>query len=359
MATTVCATLSAIVGTPSIRTPPAVRLGDLHRPDRRRQVGPRAHPIPDLVEVVPQIGLELLQILPVHSRRALVGLDLPPRLPDHRLGNRKRLLFGLGMLLRLLPEPTAPVERIDIPDQPAPSLHPHPSEQGSLSYYGPVRQRAPQPVLNASGFCRWHAPSRDLGGLRPRTTLSTLAFSRSVPEPQTRLTPPSRRAPPGQSSGTRQAHHGRTARPPAFDATSIVLTTPQQRTPTPRTPGPDASGTSSWSPPDASSAPSPRSLTTTVFSQRSTGRFSALPRRTTLEGQQASISGTAPPMNDVSYMTSSFSVRDTRLSRKGFCPTGLRDSGCRRTSSKATVDSTGRSRSTLPVIVRAALSQRS
>ena len=34
--------------------PAAVRLGDLHRPDRGRQVGPRAHPIPDLVEVVPQ-----------------------------------------------------------------------------------------------------------------------------------------------------------------------------------------------------------------------------------------------------------------------------------------------------------------
>jgi hypothetical protein len=55
-----------------------------------------------------------------------------------------------------------------------------------------------RPVLNASGFRRWHAPSRALEGLRPRTTLSMLAFSRSVPEPQTRLTPPSRRAPPGQ-----------------------------------------------------------------------------------------------------------------------------------------------------------------
>src|ERR1039458_3434094 len=31
--------------------------------------------------------------------------------------------------------------------------------------------------------------------------------------------------------------HGRTAKPPAFDATSIVLTTPQQRTPTPEHPG--------------------------------------------------------------------------------------------------------------------------
>ena len=103
----------------------------------------------------------------------------------------------------------------------------------------------------------------------------------------------------------RQARHGGTAKSPAFDATLIVLTTPQQRTPTPRTPGRVLSGTSSWSPPDASSTPFPRSLTTTVFSQRSTGWFSALPRRTTLEGQQASISGTAPPMKDVSYMTSS------------------------------------------------------
>jgi hypothetical protein len=88
--------------------------------------------------------------------------------------------------------------------------------------------------------------------------------------------------------------------PPRF-----VLTTPQQRTPTPRTSGRTLSGTSSWSPPDASSAPSPRSLTTTVFSQRSTGWFGALPRRTTPEGQQASISSTAPPMKDASYMTSS------------------------------------------------------
>ena len=34
--------------------------------------------------------------------------------------------------------------------------------------------------------------------------------------------------------------HERTAKSPAFDATSIVLTTPQQRTPTPRTSEPSA-----------------------------------------------------------------------------------------------------------------------
>src|SRR5215218_6396261 len=46
----------------------------------------------------------------------------------------------------------APVERIDIPDRPAPSLHPHPSKQGPRRYYGPVRQRAPRRYSVPSGF---------------------------------------------------------------------------------------------------------------------------------------------------------------------------------------------------------------
>src|ERR1019366_5295103 len=261
---------------------------------------------PDLVEVVPRIGLELLEILPVHSRRALVRLDPPPRLPDHQLGNRKRLLFGPWHVASPRPRTLAPVERIDIPDQPAPSLHPHPSKQGSHRYYGPVRQRAPRPVLNASGFRRWHAPSRD--PWRPAGPDGRFRRSPSHVPCQSRR-PGSRRLHAGHHLAShrdaRQAHHGRTTKSPAFDANSIVLTTPQQRTPTPRTSGWMLSGTSSWSPPDASSTPFPRSLTTTVFSQRSTGWFSAFPRRTTLKGQQASISSTAPPMKDASYMTSS------------------------------------------------------
>ena len=160
-------------------------------------------------------------------------------------------------------------------------------------------------VLSASGVCRWQAPSRDLGGLRPRSP------HRRSPShvPCKSRRPGSRRLHAGHRLAshrdTRQAHHERTARPLAFDATSITLTTPQQRTPTPGNPGPGASGTSSWSPPDAIKRAFSLSLTTTVFSQRSTGRFGALPRRTTPEGQQASISSTAPPMKDASYMTSS------------------------------------------------------
>ena len=197
----------------------------------------------------------------------------------------------------------APVERTTFLIS-RPFAHtPTPDQQELRRYYGPVRQRAPQLVLNASGFRRWHAPSRDLGGLRPR---SPYRRSPSHVPCQSRR-PGSRRLHAGHrlasNRDVRQAHHERTARPPAFDATSILLTTPQQRTPAPGHPGRALSGASSWSPPDASSAPSPRSLTTTVFSQRSTGWFSAFPRRTTLEGQQASISSTAPPMNDVSYTT--------------------------------------------------------
>jgi hypothetical protein len=146
-------------------------------------------------------------------------------------------------------------------------------------------------------------PLATLGGLRPRVDAfdaRLLTFrARAADQAHAAFTPgttwPVIGHPPGSSRENSQT--------PAFDATSILLTTPQQRTPAPGHPGQTLSGTSSWSPPDASSAPSPRSLTTTVFSQRSTGWFSAFPRRTTLEGQQASISSTAPPMNDVSYTT--------------------------------------------------------
>ena len=198
-------------------------------------------------------------------------------------------------------------------------MAPPPPQQAAASRLlraGPPASAAS--VLNASGFRRWHAPSRN--PWRPTTPGRRFRRSPSHVPCQSRR-PGSRRLHAGHhlasNRDARQAHRGRTARPPAFDATSILLTTPQQRTPTPGHPGQTLSGTSSWSPPDASSAPSPRSLTTTVFSQRSTGWFSALPRRTTLEGQQASISSTAPPMNDVSYTTppSAFVTHGCRTNR--------------------------------------------
>src|SRR5215216_1188808 len=125
--------------------PAAVRLGDLHRPDRRREVGPRAHPIPDLVEIAPQIGLELLKIHLVHSRRSLVGLDPPPRLPDHPPGNRKR--FPISRPLRSTPTPAS---------------------RGFAATTGRSaserRNRYSMPPVSAVGTL----PLATLGGLRPR-----------------------------------------------------------------------------------------------------------------------------------------------------------------------------------------------
>ena len=69
----------------------AVRLLDLYRTHRGREVAPRGHPVPDLVQVSPQILLELLDRDPVRTRRALVGLHLLIRLPDSPLRNAERL----------------------------------------------------------------------------------------------------------------------------------------------------------------------------------------------------------------------------------------------------------------------------
>ena len=144
-----------------------------------------------------------------------------------------------------------------------------------------------------------------------RTTVSSLAFSRSMQEPQTRLTPPLRRAPPGQQTGIRQAHPEGLARTPGFDAVSEFRRLNSAR-PT-RSPRPSASGTSSWSPPDAIKRAFSGSLTTTVFSQRSIRWFSARPRGPTLEGQSLHLSHSSAYMRDLLH-DSSFSVRDTRCS---------------------------------------------
>src|SRR6516165_6622587 len=81
--------------------PQATRgLRNLDETHRRREVTPRGHPIPDLVEVIRQVCLERLDGLTVHPGSALVGLDLLVSLPDHLFGNRVRL--GLSHRLLLL-----------------------------------------------------------------------------------------------------------------------------------------------------------------------------------------------------------------------------------------------------------------
>jgi hypothetical protein len=189
---------------------------------------------------------------------------------------------------------------LDIPGEPAPSLHPHPSEQELLSYYGPVRQRAAHRYSMPSVCCLGTLPPTTFGACDPgrRIDARLLTFrARAADQDHAASTPgtawPIHGHPPGSSR--------RKAQVPRFRCQLTYFSTPQQRTPI-RTSRPGASGTSSWSPPDAikprlSPERSPRRSSANAAS----GRFSACPRRPTLEGQQASISRTAPPMSGVFY----------------------------------------------------------
>src|SRR4051795_4776864 len=157
-------------------------------------------------------------------------------------------------------------------------LAPPPPQQAAASRLlraGPPASAAS--VLSASGCCPLAGSlSRPW---RPTTPVaaSTLAFSRSVQEPQTRLTPPSRRAPPGQSSGHPPGSSRENSQTPRFRCHLDYANDASTARTRPESTGPGASGTSSWSPPDAIKRAFSLSLTTTVFSQRSTGWFDASP----------------------------------------------------------------------------------
>ena len=158
------------------------------------------------------------------------------------------------------------------------------------------------PCLRSAASAR--SLSRPGGYTSPseRSTVSTLAFSRSVQEPQTRVTPSPRRAPPGPYTGTCQAHSRERDQDPRFRCHPIIddaSTTNSERDHRSellaRLPGPHLT---------RSSRAFSLSLTTTVFSQRSTGWFDACPRRPTSKGQPSFISRTAPLSAMVTYITS-------------------------------------------------------
>jgi hypothetical protein len=96
------------------------------------------------------------------------------RLAQHSFSwytNRKRLVLVLWHASSLPPEASTPVDRIDIPGEPAPSLHRHPSEQRLRSYYGPVRRRAPH---------RYSMPPVSAVGTLPLTTFGAYDPGRRI-----------------------------------------------------------------------------------------------------------------------------------------------------------------------------------
>ena len=78
------------------RTDASVSLGDLHPLDRLRHVTAGRHPVPQLVEVIPQPLLELLQRLAVHARRPSVGFHSLVGFPHLPFGDGEGLCLSHG-----------------------------------------------------------------------------------------------------------------------------------------------------------------------------------------------------------------------------------------------------------------------
>ena len=229
------------------------------------------------------------------------------------------------MSLRLLPGLLAPVERTTFLISRPLRFTPTPASRSFTTNTGRSaskrRDRYSMPPVSAVGTLPLAARRTDPKGPDGR-------FRRSPSHvPCQSRRPGSRRLHAGHHLAShrdiRQAHHKRTARPLAFDATSILLTTHQQRTPTP-TPGWALSGTSSWSPPDASTAPSPDRSPRRSSANAASGGLTPSP-----EGRRRRANKPPSPAQHRLYEDrlhqSSFNVRDTRLSRNyRVCPGGLR-----------------------------------
>src|SRR5947209_13925087 len=164
---------------------------------------PRGHSVPDLVQIVLQIGLEGFDGLSVHSRCALVPLHLLEGFPDLPLRYIERLALRLQLVHQTPPrriarliEQTQPRTTLPLGSTPITGV-------SQLLRAGPPA--FPATVLNPSRF-------RPLGTLPLSTSnlvpVSGNAFPRSAWKQQIRLALPLCRTPPGQSTGTRQTCPG-------------------------------------------------------------------------------------------------------------------------------------------------------
>ena len=161
-------------------------LNGSHRP---REIAPRRHPIPQLVEVVHLVGREIVDAHSVHARRSTVRLDLLPRLKNETLSNFKRLQLLLRSICRLLPRTVDLQTTLNCP---APSLRPHYRALTATTGRSAPVPRIGTLALAVSAACG--SPSR---GQKPRPSLSgrqVLLFHASACD---ELTPPIHRTQPG------------------------------------------------------------------------------------------------------------------------------------------------------------------
>ena len=169
----------------------------LHRPHRPREIASRAHPVPQLVEVVPLRSPRTRSMLTASTPGApLIGPDLLPR------------LITRGACRSQTTSPSASVSpigsspaRVDLrsdPGLPGP-FAPAPL-QGLHRYYEPVRPCAPHRYSAPHGYRRLGSSLSSTG--RPTSPISgqsvsgrqVLLFHASACD---ELTPPIHRAPPG------------------------------------------------------------------------------------------------------------------------------------------------------------------
>ena len=167
----------------------------LNRSHRPREVAPRGHPIPQLVEVVHLVGCEIVDAHSVHARRCTVRSDLLPRLEHETLRNFKRLqLLLLRSICRFLPRGVDLQTTLNCP---TPSLRPH-----YRALTATTGRSAPVPrigTLALAVFAACGSPSR---GQKPQPSLSgrqVLLFCASACD---ELTPPIHRTPPGPHTGS-------------------------------------------------------------------------------------------------------------------------------------------------------------
>ena len=171
----------------------------LHAPHRTREIAPRAHPVPQPIQIVPQLLLEQADTDGVHARRPVIGPDLLPRPVNEALADLKRLHLRLGPGPGLLPWRAGPGLTLVCT---APWLRPH-----YRTFPATTSRPAPGPRIGTLPLAVSAArgpPSRGQQGTLapitwpPLSGRQVLLFHASARD---ELTPPLHRAPPGQHAG--------------------------------------------------------------------------------------------------------------------------------------------------------------
>ena len=272
LATTVWATLSAIVGTPSILTPAPCGLGISTALTGGGKYDPELIRFQILYRLSRRSASNSSSACPSTPGAPLFALTCR-HASTRLLRNRKRLLCRPWHVLSVPPGPMARLIQTNH-GEPAPSLHPH--HRGILATTG--RSASERRIGTQCLRFLPSAGSLSRPGHQPELCrIDLLTFrARAADQAHAASTPDTTWPIHGHPPGSSRANQIPISMPSrmCYDASTAFWKS------------------SSWSPPDASSRLFP-SLTTTVFSQRSTGWFRARPRRPTLEGHQASISRTA------------------------------------------------------------------